>query len=75
MMGNRPPLGAGPWSLADDLRLVGRDLVLERLATCLPRATVGMVPSCLFDVVCQNDAHGRREQFHQLFPRAWIERL
>jgi hypothetical protein len=38
-------------------------------------ATVGMVPLCLFNVLCQNDAHGHCEQFHQMFPRARVDRL
>ena len=37
--------------------------------------TVGMVPSCLFNVISQNDAHGRCEHFQQLFPRAGVDRL
>jgi hypothetical protein len=41
----------------------------------VPLSTVGMVPSCLFNVISQNDAHGRCEQFQQLFPRAGVERL
>ena len=40
-----------------------------------PLPTVGMVPSCLFNVISQNDAHGRCEHFQQLFPRAGVERL
>ena len=35
----------------------------------------GTVPSCLFNVISQNDAHGRCEHFQQLFPRAGVERL
>jgi hypothetical protein len=33
------------------------------------------VASCLFNVISQNDAHGRCEHFQQLFPRAGVERL
>jgi hypothetical protein len=35
----------------------------------------GMVPSCLFDRICQKDAHGRCEHVDQLFPRAGVDRL
>ena len=41
----------------------------------VPLPTVGMVPSCLFDRICQNDAHGRCEHVDQPFPRAGVDRL
>jgi hypothetical protein len=48
---------------------------MSRFAGAVPLPTVGMVPSCLFNVTCQYDAHGHCEHFHQLFPRAGAERL
>jgi hypothetical protein len=49
--------------------------VQRAIAGAVPLPTVGMVPSCLFNVISQNDAHGHYEYFQQLFPRAGVERL